>query len=315
MDWVHHAIPSTDVLSFTASGQPWIYPIVSGLLFYIIFLAGGYTLLSVLGAVACMGTTALLLRRGIGDGALAIVALPRIAARTGPRAEMFTAILFAAFLSLLWEYFTTGRARLWLLPVLMVAWVNLHLGFVAGFALIAGYIACELLEMFFRANVARMLWNGWHAWPWSRSRFQPRSSIPGDGISMAPFCGKTRQWRNTPSGSTSGRAFPSIGTAGALVSVRDTKGVFLLFAVACGVRRSRCQKADRRCIVDRRSYVGIQHVRLQGIVGVVVIVGGWIVFRTHGTGGAKSLDLRMKQIVLGGGRAVFDSCRHAFSTW
>src|SRR3989442_142721 len=41
---------------------------------------------------------------------------------------MFTTVLFAAFLSLIWENFQTGRARLWLLPVLMVAWVNLHLG-------------------------------------------------------------------------------------------------------------------------------------------------------------------------------------------
>ena len=54
--WIaaHHAIPSTDVLSYTASGQPWIYPILSGLLFYITFLAGGYALLSVLGAAACV---------------------------------------------------------------------------------------------------------------------------------------------------------------------------------------------------------------------------------------------------------------------
>ena len=145
--WEHSAIPDTDVFSYTASGQPWIYPIASCLLLYAIFMIGGYALLSWLGAVACVTTVALLLRRGASAAAmLAILALPRIAARTGPRAEMFTAVLFAAFLSLLWEQFSSGRARLWLLPILMVAWVNSHLGFAAGFVLIGAYVGCEVLE-------------------------------------------------------------------------------------------------------------------------------------------------------------------------
>ena len=58
--WVveHHQIPSTDVFSYTAHGQPWTYPVGSGLLFYGLYLLGGYALLSRLGAAACAGTTA-----------------------------------------------------------------------------------------------------------------------------------------------------------------------------------------------------------------------------------------------------------------
>jgi tetratricopeptide (TPR) repeat protein len=148
--WVaqHHHIFSTDVFSYTAAGQPWIYPVGSALLFYAVFLVGSYTLLSWLGAATCVGTVALLLRRGSAfSAAIAIVAIPLIAERTTPRAEMFTVILFAAFLSILWQNYQTGRAALWLLPLLMVAWVNLHLGFVAGLALIAGFAGVELLEL------------------------------------------------------------------------------------------------------------------------------------------------------------------------
>src|ERR1039458_1815626 len=133
--WIsqHRGIPSVDVFSYTAQGQPWIYPVGSGLFFYAAFLLGGYSLLSWVGAAACAGTLALLLRRGnIFSAAVALFAVPQIAARTTPRADMFTLVLFAAFLSLLWEQHETGSARLWLLPMLMVAWVNLHLGFSSG---------------------------------------------------------------------------------------------------------------------------------------------------------------------------------------
>jgi Flp pilus assembly protein TadD len=79
---------------------------------------------------------------------------------------MFTVVLFAAFLTLLWEQHQTGHARLWLLPLLMVAWVNLHLGFVAGMALMAGYVLLELLDMPWperREAATRQLKC---AWPW-----------------------------------------------------------------------------------------------------------------------------------------------------
>src|SRR5208337_5496550 len=109
---------------------------------------GGYTLLSILGAASCVTTTALLLRRGSWvTAALAILAVPRIALRSTPRAEIFTMVLLAAFLTLLWQQYETGRARLWLLPLLMLAWVNLHLGLTAGLGLIAGYILLECMEL------------------------------------------------------------------------------------------------------------------------------------------------------------------------
>ena len=147
--WVvqHHYVPSVDVFSYTAQGEPWIYPVGAGLVFYAAYLLGGYALISWIGAAACCGTIALLLRRGSAVSAgIAILAVPLIAYRTAPRADMFTVVLFAAFLSLLWENYQTGGARLWLLPLLMVAWVNLHFGFAAGLGLVLTYVGTELSE-------------------------------------------------------------------------------------------------------------------------------------------------------------------------
>ena len=168
--WVaqHHHISSIDVFSFTAQGEPWVYPVGAGLVLYAAYLLGGYALISWIGAAACVGTIALLLRRGSAVSAgIAIIAVPLIAWRTAPRADMFTVVLFAAFLSLLWENYQTGRARLWLLPLLMVAWVNLHFGFAAGLALILAYVGVEISETIFgderrRAAMQRLR----RAWGW-----------------------------------------------------------------------------------------------------------------------------------------------------
>ncbi len=156
--WViqHHHVPSVDVLSYTVQGQPWIYPVGAGIIFYGAFLLGGYGLISWIGAAACVTTVALLLRRGSAAGAaIAILAVPLIAARTTPRADMFSVVFFAAFLSLLWENYQTGGARLWLLPLLMVAWVNLHFGFAAGLGLVLGYVCAELSQTVFGAGARR----------------------------------------------------------------------------------------------------------------------------------------------------------------
>ena len=167
--WIaqHYQIPSSEVFSYTAAGRPWIYPVGSALFFYAAFLIGKYALLSWLGALACAGTIALLISsRSSVSAALAILAIPIIALRTSPRAEMFTVAFFAAYLVLLWRYHESGIARLWLLPILMVGWVNLHPGFVAGLALLCGYVVVEVLEMVWRQRRQAAVDRLRGAWPW-----------------------------------------------------------------------------------------------------------------------------------------------------
>ena len=168
----HQQIPSTDVFSYTAQGQPWIYPVGSGLLFYGAYLLGDYALLSWLAAAVCAGTIALLLWRGsLSSAVLAILVVPLIAIRTRPRADMFTVVLFAAFLAVLWQQHQTGRARLWLLPVLMIFWVNLHLGFVAGLALVAAYVLVAGLEMAWPERCEPAAERLRASWPWLIATF------------------------------------------------------------------------------------------------------------------------------------------------
>src|SRR5579862_7572848 len=144
----HYQIPSTDVLSYTAHGREWIYPPLAEIVLYGLYALGGFAALSWLNSFGCVATVscAFYAESSVAAIALAILAVPRIAYRTAPRADMFSTVLFAALLALLWRHFRSRRAPLWLVPVIMLIWVNAHPGFIAGLALLALYVTLEVLE-------------------------------------------------------------------------------------------------------------------------------------------------------------------------
>ena len=285
--WVvqHHHIPSVDVLSYTVQGQSWIYPVGAGVIFYLAFLIGGYTLLSVIGAVACVGTVALLLRRGNAlSASLAILAVPLIAPRTPPRAEAFSVVLFAAFLSLLWENYQTGRARLWLLPLLMLVWVNVHFGFVAGLALMLAYAGLEFLQTIQgearrRAAMQRLRRaSGWllctavvtlvNPWGWGiyRALLLQTRAAGHQEVSIAEWTSLPLNWV----------AFSRS------LWLRDTSGALYLLltiaVVAAVVALFRAQWGAAILLLAA-VYAPVRHVRMGAVFScVVVIVGGSILW-------------------------------------
>lgn len=280
--WVaqHRQIPSTDVFSYTAAGQPWIYPVGSCLLFYAAYLLGKYALLAWLGAAACAGTVALLISgRSMLSAALAILAIPVIALRTAPRAEMFTVVLFAAFLALLWRQHETGHAGLWLLPLLMVAWVNLHLGFVAGLALMGGYLLVEILEMVWleRRQAARDRLR--NAWPWLLATFAVTALNPwAAGIYRALL----RQEIATAAHSQGITEWAPIRLNWTLASMsfslRHPDGAFYVLLLVAAVALAlalRQRKLGAAVLVGGAAVLAIRHIRFQALFAeVVVVVGG-----------------------------------------
>jgi tetratricopeptide (TPR) repeat protein len=160
-------IPRLDVFSYTAPGKEWVYPAGAELLFYALYRLAGYIALTLLGMAACVSAVALVFfaeagnspsrhltpdtwRRSPGAWRLWLVALavPAIADRTGARADMFTTVLFAAVLVIVWRFHRQLRSPLHLLPLLFLLWANLHQGFIFGLALLAA--AC-----------AATVWNSW----------------------------------------------------------------------------------------------------------------------------------------------------------
>ncbi len=310
--WViqHHSVFSTDVFSYTASGQPWIYPVGSGLLFYVAYLVGGYGLISWLGAIACVGTITLLLRRGsAATAALAIISVPAIAARTSPRADMFTVVIFAAFLSILWEQYEMGTAKLWLLPLLMMAWVNLHLGFVAGLALVCAYTALELIRLcdtsgrkatgkvlmaalpWLAATCFATLVNPW-GWGIYRALFRQEAA-------MAVHAERITEWTRV--------SFTSATLEQAL-SIHDpassAEWLLLLAAVAMVIAAWR-RRWPKALLLAGSVWMAIQHVRFFALLAcVVVIVGSALLAWALNTARAWIRDKRLNSIMAGGATAA-----------
>jgi tetratricopeptide (TPR) repeat protein len=280
--WVlqHRHIFSTDAFSYTASGQPWIYPVLSGIVFYLVFLVGGYALLSWMGAMACAGTVALLLRRESVIGcALAVVTVPLIANRTQPRAEMFTPILFAAFLNLLWRHYRTGRSRLWLLPALMVGWVNLHLGFVAGLAICAAYLLLEVLDLAYADKRTHALARLRRAWPWLALTGAATLVNPwGPFVYVALLRQESAQSLHTSWIVEWGSVHPSWASLQQALDWRDPQSGFwwlisiVLVSACVAIWRRRWGAA---VLLLTSAYFTVQHVRLQALFAcIAVVVGG-----------------------------------------
>lgn len=163
----HHSIPSTDVLSYTAAGTKWIYPPFAGVLFYLIYNVAGYAGLSWFCALACLLTIACLVRnRDLASILLAACAVQQVAFRTGARADLFSTVFFAVFLAALWGYQRGLSKYLWLLPLTMFVWVNVHPGFILGLAVIGAYLLLEASDMLFAERRAAARRRLLEAWPW-----------------------------------------------------------------------------------------------------------------------------------------------------
>ena len=280
--WVtqHHQVFSTDVFSYTAQGQPWIYPVGSSLFLYWTYLIGGYALLSWVNAAASTGTVALLLRgRSAVSAAIAIIAVPSIANRTVPRADMFTVVIFAAFLSLLWENYESGKARLWLLPLLMIAWVNCHLGFVAGFGLIAAFVGIDVLEMLFAgarrlAAIERLR----RAWPWYAATAVATLINPwGWGIytalirqnrAMALHSGWIAEWGRLP------LTWPAITAMYLFRNGRSSFYLLLAIAALAVIFALIRKQFGAAILLVAGVYVGVEHVRMFAETACVIVVLG-----------------------------------------
>ncbi len=311
--WVaqHHTIFSTDVFSYTAQGQPWIYPVGSGLLFYAAFRLGGYSLLSWLGAIACAGTIALLLRRGSAiTAALAIVAVSAIAARTAPRADMFTVVLFAAFLSILWEQYENGTGKLWILPFLMVAWVNLHLGFLAGLALAGLYATAEVIRLLDVQQRQRTEKRLKAALPWLVATLFATLVNPwGWGIYRAILRQEAAMSIHSERITEWARISLTSASMQQALSLRDpaSSGEWLLLAgLVVAVMAVFRRQWSAALLLAGTVWMAMQHVRFLALLAcVVVVLGGAVLTPALENAGLRIRDRRLYAIFGGGVAAAF----------
>jgi len=135
-------VPRTDIYSFTAFGRPWIAPewLLESVMYALYYLFGwiGLNVISALVSALvflyvarhCQAPAQIVLVAAIASQTAALVVL------RDPRPRLATLIFSAVFLVVLRNYTRSGTKRLWILPPLMIAWVNLHPGYPVGLVLI-----------------------------------------------------------------------------------------------------------------------------------------------------------------------------------
>jgi len=148
----NHSLLRTDPFSYTRADASWQYPgwlvEVPMYLIYRYMGPGGLNLWT-----AAMVTLAFIfVWPTLSGGAFLRAFVIVLAAATSAlywaaRPYLVTFVMAAVFLWVLEDFRWKKANRLWLLPVLMVVWVNSHGGFLAGFLIWAAYFVGEIISL------------------------------------------------------------------------------------------------------------------------------------------------------------------------
>ncbi len=265
-------IPRHDAFSYTAAGREWVYPVGGGVFFYGVYRLGGYPALTLVGLLACVTTAAFLLLanlRGRGSCSpplglaslwLIALAVPAVAERTGARADLFSTLLFAATLSLLWRFHLGLSDRLYLLPFLFVGWANLHQGFIFGLFLLVPFLIAELLArapwrrlrrllIWTAASAAAVLINPW-GWRLYASLWRVRQDMEFQRGFIGEASGVPLGWwrwrellhlRDPDSGFWILAALAAAGLLVSLLRRRLLPALVLALALSLGLRYARAE--------------------------------------------------------------------------
>ncbi len=141
-----------DAFSHTRLGQPWInHSWLTEIAMAALYRLGGYGALNFATAVVVWLTFFFVYRSGAGGSYLRIfvtlLAAVVSAVYWSARPQIVSMLLAAVFNAILLDYRRRGVNRLWLLPLIMLAWVNLHGGFAIGFILLVITFAGHLLPL------------------------------------------------------------------------------------------------------------------------------------------------------------------------
>lgn len=145
-----HAVPHTDPFSCTRTGKPWIaHEWLTDVLIYELHRTTGWAgLIFIFAAVIAAAFFLLYLRCG-SDAYVAGVAVLCAALATRPvwgvRPQVLSFLLTSLWLLILERSGRNPKILWWTLP-LMLLWVNLHAGFALGLALLALFLAGDLIE-------------------------------------------------------------------------------------------------------------------------------------------------------------------------
>ena len=171
----NRTVIDTGLFSFTQVDTPWInHSWGAQIIMYGVYAAfgghgvpgdGGNVGLALLTAVLATGGLIFVYKASPGSVYVRAFALVLGAAAAAvfwsPRPQMFTFFFSCVVYYLLMLYKRHGKDRLWLIPLIVLVWGNLHAGFATAFILMAGVVIGETVGNVFSPKRAdRIGWRG-----------------------------------------------------------------------------------------------------------------------------------------------------------
>jgi len=167
--WIvsHHKVPQTDHSTYTVHDHPyidlhWLFQTA----LYGVFILGGYPGISVATCLLTLLLFGLLYWRLHSSGiSLPIICFALLSAfliieqRIAPRPELFTFLFLAGTVWILDLFYEGRKNRLYLLPLIMLVWCNLHSLYILGLCIIAIYLCSWILKNR-KADVNLLVWSG-----------------------------------------------------------------------------------------------------------------------------------------------------------
>jgi len=143
-----------DIFSFSRTGEEWVnHSWLAQLILYGFYAVLGDAGLALYVALIAALALALLMTTIQGDplvrAGVVILAAATAAVFWSARPQMLSFLLGSLTYVLLWQALRGGRDRLWLIPLLMILWANLHGGFAIGFILLVLAVLGEGLRWAF----------------------------------------------------------------------------------------------------------------------------------------------------------------------
>lgn len=147
-----HRVPTTNLFSYTHPTFPfinhhWLSEVVFALIFQRFGFGGLLTLTVILALVSFSLVFFFSLRKTqnlLAVSAVSVLYLGILSERTDVRPELFSFLFLSVFVVILYTYRVRFTRWIFLLPLLELLWINLHISFVVGTAVIALFLIDEL---------------------------------------------------------------------------------------------------------------------------------------------------------------------------
>ena len=145
--WIteNHQVPLTDLSTYTVPGHDyvdmhWLFQVI----LYSVFLLAGYPGISIFICLLALALSLMIMiRNRLAGVPLAVTCLSLLAGfliidpRIAPRPEMFSFIFLTGIVFILDSYALSQKNHLWLIPVIMLFWCNMHALFILGLVIFA----------------------------------------------------------------------------------------------------------------------------------------------------------------------------------